>query len=84
MIGIRSTVAIVAATAALAVGTAAGSAADLTAQEKSLIAGAKAEGAVTIIHPLFSDRTSTRMAAAFKKRYGLGGSLEHLKTIHLT
>lgn len=72
MIGIRSAVAIAAATSALAVGTTAGLAADLTAQEKSLIAGAKAEGAVTIIHPLFSDRTATRMAAAFKKRYGLG------------
>ncbi len=47
-------------------------AADLNAQEKALIAGAKAEGAVTIINPLFSDRTSQRMGAAFRKRYGLG------------
>lgn len=47
-------------------------AADLTPQEKALIPGAKAEGEVTIIHPLFSDRTGQRMAAAFAKRYGLG------------
>ena len=49
---------------------------DLNAQEKALIAGAKAEGGVTIIHPLFSDRTATRMAEAFKKRYGLPDSFE--------
>jgi len=48
------------------------SAADLTPQEKKLIPLAKKEGAVTIINPLFSDRTGTRMAEAFKKRYGLG------------
>lgn len=42
-------------------------AAELNAQEKALIAAAKAEGAVTIINPLFSDRTSQRMSAAFKK-----------------
>ncbi len=47
-------------------------AAELNAQEKALIEGAKAEGEVTIINPLFSDRTGTRMAAAFKERYGLG------------
>ncbi len=47
-------------------------AAELNAQEKALIEAAKAEGEVTIINPLFSDRTSQRMAAAFKERYGLG------------
>jgi hypothetical protein len=47
-------------------------AADLNAQEKALIEAAKAEGEVTIINPLFSDRTSQRMSAAFKERYGLG------------
>ncbi len=47
-------------------------AAELNAQEKALIAAAKAEGAVIIINPLFSDRTSQRMSAAFKKRYSLG------------
>lgn len=48
------------------------SAADLTPQEKALIPLAKKEGAVTIINPLFSDRTGQRMAKAFKERYGLG------------
>jgi iron(III) transport system substrate-binding protein len=47
-------------------------AADLTPQEKALIEGAKKEGAVTIINPLFSDRTGQRMGEAFIKRYGLG------------
>ena len=61
----------VSAIALLAAGSVA-QAQDLNAQEKALIAGAKAEGAVTIINPLFSDRTSQRMGAAFKKRYGLG------------
>ena len=50
--------------------------ADLTPQEKALIEGAKAEGAVTIIHPLFSDRTTQRMEVAFKKRYGLGDDFQ--------
>jgi iron(III) transport system substrate-binding protein len=48
----------------------------LTAQEQSLIAGAKAEGEVTIIHPIFSDRTAQRMGEAFKKRYGLGDDFQ--------
>ena len=48
------------------------SAADLTPQEKALIPLAKKEGAVTVINPLFSDRTAQRMAKAFKERYGLG------------
>lgn len=47
-------------------------AAELTAQEKALIAGAKKEGAVTLINPIFAERTAKRMGAAFKKRYGLG------------
>ena len=47
-------------------------AADLTPQEKALIEGAKKEGAVTILNPIFSDRTGQRLGAAFKKRYGLG------------
>ena len=47
-------------------------AAELNAQEKALIEAAKAEGEVTIINPLFSDRTGQRMAAAFIERYGLG------------
>ena len=44
----------------------------ITPQEKKLIPGAKAEGSVTLINPLFSDRTSKRIGAAFKKKYGLG------------
>jgi iron(III) transport system substrate-binding protein len=51
-------------------------AADLTPQEKALIAGAKKEGAVTIINPLFSDRTGQRMGQAFIKRYGLGADFK--------
>ncbi len=51
-------------------------AAELNAQEKALIAGAKAEGSVTFIHPLFSDRTATRMSKAFKARYGLDDSFK--------
>jgi len=47
-------------------------AADLTAHEKKLAEAAKKEGAVTIINPLFSDRTGQRMGEAFKKRYNLG------------
>ena len=62
----------VSAIALLAAGSVAQAGGHLNAQEKALIAGAKAEGAVTIINPLFSDRTSQRMGAAFKKRYGLG------------
>ena len=50
--------------------------ADLTPQEKKLIDGAKKEGAVTILHPVFSDRTGQRMAEAFKKRYGLGDGFQ--------
>lgn len=52
------------------------SAADLTPQEKKLIPLAKKEGAVTVINPLFSDRTAQRMAAAFKQRYGLGDDFQ--------
>ena len=47
-------------------------AADLTPHEKELAAAAKKEGAVTIINPIFSDRTAQRLGAAFIKRYDLG------------
>ena len=70
-----STLALIAAPFAVAVLLAASTnvrAADLTPQEQKLIAGAKKEGAVTILNPLFSDRTGQRMGAAFIKRYGLG------------
>jgi iron(III) transport system substrate-binding protein len=47
-------------------------AANLTPQEQKLVAGAKKEGAITFLNPLFSDRTAQRVGEAFKKRYGLG------------
>ena len=47
-------------------------AADLTPQEQALVAAAKEEGAVTLINPLFSDRTGQRMGEAFVARYDLG------------
>jgi iron(III) transport system substrate-binding protein len=47
-------------------------AANLTPQEQKLIADAKKEGAVTILNPLFSDRTGQLMGQAFVKRYNLG------------
>ena len=47
-------------------------AADLTPQEKALIEGAKKEGAVTLLNPIFSDRTGESLGQAFIKRYGLG------------
>ncbi|MFQ5895703.1 MAG: ABC transporter substrate-binding protein [Nitrospinota bacterium] len=50
--------------------------AGLTPQEKKLIRAAKKEGAVTIINPLFSDRTAKRMGPAFIRRYGLGGGFK--------
>jgi len=63
------------AVAFLAVATL-GQAATLTPQERALIASAKKEGAVTLINPLFSSRTSQRMGAAFAKRYGLGSGFK--------
>jgi iron(III) transport system substrate-binding protein len=52
------------------------SASELTPQEKKLIPAAKQEGAVTIINPLFSDRTAKRLGDAFIKRYGLGNDFK--------
>ncbi len=74
----NATLSLIAASGALAMMTTAAfaQAADLTPQEKSLIEAAKKEGAVTIINPLFSDRTGQRMAEAFKKRYGLGDDFQ--------
>lgn len=57
---------------ALLAAASAGYAQNLSPQEKKLIAGAKAEGAVTLINPLFSDRTGRRLGEAFVKRYNLG------------
>jgi iron(III) transport system substrate-binding protein len=66
----------VSAVAMFSFGSAAIAAGHLTPQEQALIPGAKAEGSVTIIHPLFSDRTSQLMGEAFKKRYGLGDDFQ--------
>lgn len=53
-----------------------GQAAQLTPQEQKLIPLAKKEGGVTIINPLFSDVTATRMGPAFIKYYGLGSDFK--------
>ena len=66
----------VSAVALLAAGSVAQADGHLNATEQKLIPLAKEEGAVTIINPLFSDRTAQRMAAAFKERYGLGDDFE--------
>ena len=47
-------------------------AADLTPQEKKLVEGAKKEGTVTVLNPIFSDRTGERLGQAFVKHYDLG------------
>ncbi len=69
---------VVGAISALALLASAGlsGAADLTPHEQALVEAAKEEGAVTIINPLFSDRTGQRMAEAFIKRYDLGEDFE--------
>lgn len=62
--------------AILALTTSVYAAGHVTPQEKKLIEGAKKEGSVTLINPLFSDRTSQRLNAAFKKHYGLPDSFK--------
>jgi iron(III) transport system substrate-binding protein len=71
-ISTRSRAVLAVSAGTLLAATAFAQASDLTAREKALIPLAKKEGAVTIINPIFSDRTAQRMAAAFIKRYGLG------------
>ena len=44
----------------------------LTPQEMKLAEAAKKEGAVTLLNPIFSDRTGERLAEAFIKHYNLG------------
>jgi hypothetical protein len=46
--------------------------ASLTPQEHKLVEDAKKEGAVTVLNPIFSDRTGERLGEAFIKRYDLG------------
>jgi hypothetical protein len=59
-----------AAFVALATASYAG-AASLTPQEQKLVESAKSEGAVTVLNPIFSDRTGGRLGEAFIKRYDL-------------
>jgi ABC-type Fe3+ transport system substrate-binding protein len=47
-------------------------AASLTPQEQKLVDAAKKEGAVTLLNPIFSDRTGQRLGEGFVKRYNLG------------
>jgi ABC-type Fe3+ transport system substrate-binding protein len=56
------------ATTSLAVG--------LTPQEEKLAEAAKKEGAVTLLNPIFSDRTGERLGEAFKKHYNLGANFK--------
>lgn len=49
---------------------------ELTPQEKSLIEAAKKEGAVTVLNPLFADRTGQRLGEAFIKKYSLGSGFQ--------
>jgi ABC-type Fe3+ transport system substrate-binding protein len=65
VLGAVSAVALVAASSAAF-------ASDITPQEKKLIEAAKKEGSVTLINPIFQERTANNISASFKKRYGLG------------
>jgi iron(III) transport system substrate-binding protein len=60
------------ALAALLVTTNAGRAENLTPQEAKLVAAAKAEGAVIVLNPIFSDETGQHLGEGFTKRYNLG------------
>jgi iron(III) transport system substrate-binding protein len=62
----------VSAAVALLATTAFAHGADLTAQEKKLAEAAKKEGAVTLLNPIFSDRTGERLGKAFVAHYNLG------------
>jgi iron(III) transport system substrate-binding protein len=73
---LRSLTASVGAAAIALMGMASIADADLSPQEKKLVRAAKKEGAVSIINPLFSNRTAKRMGPAFAKRYGLGSGFK--------
>jgi iron(III) transport system substrate-binding protein len=64
------------AAAAVIAATTLAHAANLTPQEQKLVEGAKKEGAVTVINPLFSDITGQRLGEGFIKRYGLGAGFK--------
>ena len=61
-----------AAAAAVLATTTFASANSLTPQEMKLAEAAKKEGAVTLLNPIFSDRTGERLGEAFIKHYSLG------------
>jgi iron(III) transport system substrate-binding protein len=61
---------------ALLATAAGGGAAELTPQEQKLVEGAKKEGAVTLLNPIFSDRTGQRLGEAFVKHYNLGSDFK--------
>ena len=52
------------------------SATNLMPQEQKLVEGARTEGAVTVLNPIFSDRTGERLGEAFIKRYDLGSEFK--------
>jgi iron(III) transport system substrate-binding protein len=68
----KSTTKLIAGAAAALLATSASLAAELTANEKKLAEGAKKEGAVTILNPIFSDRTGELLGKAFVAHYNLG------------
>ncbi|MBM3527413.1 MAG: ABC transporter substrate-binding protein [Alphaproteobacteria bacterium] len=57
---------------ALIVSAGIGLSAELSPQEKKLVEGAKKEGAVTLLNPIFSDRTGELLGKAFVQHYNLG------------
>jgi iron(III) transport system substrate-binding protein len=75
-ISTRSRAVLAVSAGTLLAATAFAQAAELSPYEKKLAEGARKEGAVTILHPLFSDRTGQRMAAAFIKKYDLGANFQ--------
>jgi ABC-type Fe3+ transport system substrate-binding protein len=72
----KSAAILAASTVAILGATITANAAGLTAQEKALVPLAAKEGKVTVINPLFADRTARRLGTAFKKRYGLPDSFK--------
>jgi ABC-type Fe3+ transport system, periplasmic component len=61
-----------AAAIVLLAATAAAHAANLTPQEQKLVEAARAEGAVTVLNPQFSDWTGQHLGEGFIKKYNLG------------
>jgi len=77
MLSRKPTNKVIAATAIALLATASSTgAASLTPQEQKLVEGAKKEGAVTILNPIFSDRTGRRLAEAFIRHYDLGSDFK--------